>query len=370
MDLLDKSIYLLPLYIATILTLLFAFKSLKRRSFSIIKSYKLIFKRIIPRKGWIYDFYKKHFKAFWKFEFEDYIVIKILLFGLSLSTVILITITDINIQTERIMESKNYKVSIMLGDNSNVSNEEAFIQEKKYTNMAIKLIDKKTYFKKEKEEHIRFIDNLIIEKDEELFLNRNLLIERIYSRINDYYTIRMINYRGIFQISLIFSFLPEIFILLRKVFMKAEKDRELTFLKKLIILNGSIKPVHFLEVLEILIEKSKHYKNVLEEIKESNKRNSVNTLNLYKKYMIASTNTEEKLFFEKLSQANNYDFNLAIKNIKNEFNLNRRSKTRLIKKRIELIHIIGVSGIMILVFGWVYYLILPWMIKFDMGGLF
>ena len=169
------------------------------------------------------------------------------------------------------------------------------------------------------------------------------------------------------MIALLFSFMPELYLSIRKIFIKADARRELIFLKRLLILNGSIKPVDFMEVLKILIDKSKYYKKILQEIEDKNKKNSVDNCRIYNTYIRNWKDVDLKLFFEKLDEANNYDFDQAILNIENEFRLQRREEIRKVRKRIEFIHVMGIMGFMLIITLLIVYLIIPWMQLYDMN---
>ena len=123
----------------------------------------------------------------------------------------------------------------------------------------------------------------------------------------------------------------------------------------------------FREVLKILIDKSRHYKKILQDIEDKNKRNSVDPGTEYSEYIKGTKELEVKLFFEKLDQANNYDFDQAIRNIENEFRLEKREDVRKIRKRIEFIHVVGITGFMIIILISVLYLIEPWLRMYNMN---
>ena len=110
-------------------------------------------------------------------------------------------------------------------------------------------------------------------------------------------------------------------------------------------------------------------KKILLEIEESNKKNYEENTKIYQKYINESKDLETKLFFEKLDEANNYDFDQAIINIKNEFNLDKRMQTRKVKKTVENIHVWGLVGFMALIVLIIFYLLMPWMTSYDMASM-
>ncbi|HEX2926042.1 MAG TPA: hypothetical protein VHP38_07280, partial [Ruminiclostridium sp.] len=116
--------------------------------------------------------------------------------------------------------------------------------------------------------------------------------------------------------------------------------------------------------------KSNYHKKVLVEIEEMNRRNSIDNRNIYQSLTKDTKSIEMKLFYEKLDQANNYDFDQAILNIENEFQMDRRAQARKIKKQVELIHAVGITGFMALIFILILYLIIPWLEMYDMNQVF
>jgi len=167
--------------------------------------------------------------------------------------------------------------------------------------------------------------------------------------------------------ALIVFFIPEIWVLIYNFFSAVDAKRELRFLKKLIIVNGSIKPVDFMELLSLLIDKSKHYKKTLKEIEDLNKKNTIDNRAIYSTYIRNAKDLNIKLFFEKLDQANNYDFDQAILNIENEFKLEKREQIRQIRKQIGVINIFGIVGYMVLIVILIMYLLTPWLQSYSMN---
>ncbi len=179
-----------------------------------------------------------------------------------------------------------------------------------------------------------------------------------------------INYSGFINrgILLLLMILPDLLIAVKRIVAGIEAQKELSMLKKLIVLNGSIKPADFNEVLDILIYESLYYKPVLEEIKNVTARNTINNSDIYGKYMRKAVNLSERLFFEKLCEAQNYSFDQAVRNISYEYKLERRERERNVRKRVEMIHLWGIAGTMAVIFLLILYLITPWMGMLNIAG--
>jgi hypothetical protein len=276
----------------------------------------------------------------------------------------LIKYTNVLIQTDKIFNSFDYRTDLIYSNSDDVNAEEALDQEIRNLLHIKEKINMSEFFKSY-EATMDIILKTIEDSGEELLLPVKNMASKLYYRLYDYYEIRQISIVMYIVLSILFSFSPELILLIYNIFVRSETKRELKFLKKLIILNGNIKPVDFSGVLKVLIEKSRYYTGTLKEIEEKNRSNSIDNLNIYIPYIRNSGNIEEKLFFEKLDEANNYDFEQAIKNIENEFRLEKREVGRYIRKRIEQIHIIGLIGLMAIILVLMLYLIIPWMNMYN-----
>ncbi len=215
----------------------------------------------------------------------------------------------------------------------------------------------------------RRIEDIVRSRGNSTGIKEEVLAEELYQRIQHYNDIRTINF-GMYLFFCIFMyFLPEIGMYFFNFFNKTGASSEKRFLKRLIIMNGSIKPTDFMMVLDELIDKSKYYTKILKDIQDANKKNYQDNSKIYAKYIKESKDIETKLFYEKLDEANNYDFDQAIENIKNEFNLDKRAQLRKTKKMVETIHVWGIIGFMLLIVLLVLYLLLPWLSAYDLDSM-
>lgn len=327
-----------------------------------------IIKYVFYLNSLVQNFYNTHILKYSRFRFYKLVVIKIAIFFGALLVLVLIKITNISIQTDRIFNKFDYYSDLIYTVNFTGDRNEALKQEIFYLKRVIKEIGKKAMDASENDIQLA-ISSLIDAEDRNLLLPREALINRIYYRLKDYYEVRKINIIPYLLGSAAASFIPECFFIFHIILAGADRKRELRFLKKLIILNGSIKPVDFNEVLKILIDKSRYYKRILQEIEDMNRRNSVDNGLIYSSLIKKLTNINEKLFFEKLGEANNYDFDQAVQNIENEFRLERQETARRIRKRIEIINVAGLTGLMAVIAIMVFYLIFPWIRMYNMNSL-
>ncbi|KNY26728.1 hypothetical protein [Pseudobacteroides cellulosolvens] len=378
----STNLFLVPAFLAFLL----AFLAVIKKTVTDVKQYKIgekkqngleilieVIDRInifTPKKGSkIYGGYKS-FLSYSRLSVKKLFRIKLILFIIAIVFLFLKYYTDVGIYTRDIYNRFDYYSDLLYQYKGEVNDKELALKyEINCLDTALSQISKNELINTSKEELQSRIKLYIKAADESLELPKDTIANKVYYRLHDYYKYREINIFSILLISLLFCFIPEILVYLASFFAKADARKELRFLKKLIIVNGSIKPVDFMELLEMLIEKSKYYKEMLQEIQDANKRNNIDNKTIYMDLIGSTKDLDLKLFYEKLDQANNYDFDQAILNIHNEFKMEKREVARKIKKRIDLINILGIMFFMILIVIMIMYLMIPWMKSYNMSQL-
>lgn len=336
------------------------------------KAYKNFMRQYIFKEDT--RFYKWYAKLlmFTKFSVERFFNIKVLLFFITIAICIMVKTTDIMVYTDELYTKFQYEQDVIQTYNAKIDDADKpkIMEYKKLTlNKSLEAIDYAKFKSMDKNVAQDYIKSIIFPIKNTTVIPTESIANEIYYKIKKYYEVREVSYSMYFMIALAVFFIPEVLIFLYNFFIKVDARRELAFMKRLIIMNGSIKPVDFMDVLRDLIKKSTYYTKILEEIQDKNKKNYLPNTQIYLPYIRASKNLTEKLFFEKLDEANNYDFDQAIQNIKNEFNLDKRTQARKIKKTVEIIHVFGIVGFMGLIVFVVMYLILPWMSAYKMDSL-
>ncbi|HAN09025.1 MAG TPA: hypothetical protein DCP90_00245 [Clostridiales bacterium] len=336
------------------------------------KAYKDFMKRYIYKEDAGFYLWYKRFLMYAKFSIEGFMNIKFALFIITIVISIMVKTTDIMVYTDEMYTKFQYEQDVIMMESAKIEDVEKpqILEFKKILfKQSLEGMDKQKFKSLSKDVTESYVEGIIISLGNPTTISDKSLANEVYYKLKKYYEIRETNYGIYFLIAVAVSFTPEIFILLYNFFVKVDSRRELGFMKRLIIMNGSIKPVDFMEVLKYIIKKSTYYTKILEEIQDKNKKNYLPNTQIYLPYIRASKALPEKLFFEKLDEANNYDFDQAIQNIKNEFNLDKRTQVRKIKKTVEIIHIWGIVGFMALIVFMVMYLILPWMDAYKMDTL-
>lgn len=167
-------------------------------------------------------------------------------------------------------------------------------------------------------------------------------------------------------VSCIAYYLPSLFMYFQKISEKTKRRQELRFLKRIFVLAGSIKPVDFTSVIKTMIEKSSFYKQDLQNILEALRKSNLDREEYFSTLLAETKDIDSKLFFEKLNIAFFYDFDQAVQGIAGDFEQEKRAHTRFIKKKIGLIHIIGITGLFVIMTILLIYMLQPWLNSFDM----
>lgn len=315
------------------------------------------------------EWYKK-LLMYSKIEMKEFFQIKNGIFLVIFIFYCAVAITDTGLGRDEVYKKFEYKKDPMF--NAGVYSEEekeAILVQKNAMFDAVKDsigVDEVLSFGEET--GMMIIANFVDEMNETGIPNEIITTE-IWAKMQGYNKYKRTNFSSAFLFAILAYFIPEIFIFVFNFLNKSNERAEKRFMKRLIIMNGSIKPTDFMMVLSELIDKSKFYKKILLEIEDSNKKNYEENTKIYQKYIQQSKDLETKLFFEKLDEANNYDFDQAIINIKNEFNLDKRMQTRKVKKTVENIHVWGLVGFMALIVLIIFYLLMPWMTSYDMASM-
>ncbi|MBM7613599.1 hypothetical protein [Alkaliphilus hydrothermalis] len=381
---LSQFVFLIPLGIAFVLLLQLLWS--RRRKLKLKPLGRLYPKSILQKVVYAAEKYLLPSKAsrayslyeglltYSKLTVGEFFAIKYVIIFIASLLIFSIHITNVSIYTKEIYTKYDLQGDELFSQSVQVLDEvKALEAELHYLKKSIGLISKKDSTDLPKEEIQGRILGLVLENSESLVeaqLPPMFIANRVYYRLYHYYQVRNFNYPYAIFVLILLYFLPDLFSIIYNYFIRADVRKELRFLKRLIILNGSIKPVNFLEVLTILMGKSKYYRKFLKEVENQNKKNTISNSDIYRKYIDKEQDIDVKLFFEKLDQANNYDFDQAIVNIENEFNIEKRQRIRNVKRQIEIINAWGIVGCFLLIGLLTMYMLIPWLQAYNMNQMF
>ncbi len=378
--LIDKFMYLLPL----IVFIVFYIHNLKNSNYRVkairdirkkgLKNFCLyyMYKLFTPKEKSNIHIRYKVFLQYTRWEVNTYFLLKFFLVIMVLIMIILVKLTNINIYTERIFESYEYRTDIIYeAAKENIDKAMALETEITLLKDLLVSLDKNDVEELSKDNLQGLIISTLKEKGLPVLTSSQNIANKVYYRLQDYYSIKKLNYFLMIFILIIVYFIPDIFVAIHNLFLKSSAAAELVYLKKLVILNGSIRPTSYNEVLDIIISKSKYHRNILKKIQMLRNKNTIDNRKIYKEsYLGSIKDLELKLFLEKLDQADNYDYAQAILNIENEFKTDKRERARRIKKRIELMEFVGIAGSMGIIALITIYLLLPWLSIYDLNSFF
>ena len=146
-----------------------------------------------------------------------------------------------------------------------------------------------------------------------------------------------------------------------------KRRRELRFLKKIFVMCGSVKPVDYMHLIEAMHERAFYYRTDLEQIMDVLQKSSVDKEEFFGDLLRSTEDLDSKLFFEKLSIGFLYDFDLAVASIGADFVQEKRAYARFVKKRVNLIHIIGVAGLFTAITILLLYFLKPWLSSMNLN---
>lgn len=388
---LQRYIYLLPLFISLFLLCKYLVSKVKVYKFKtveeiqerldnkgLIKLVKFYTSKVFdaigkyaspPKKSKIYKVIRQ-FLRFTKLTVESYFAVKIMAVLLAILLILMVRYTNISIYTQEIVNSYRYKLdSIYEQDDRFVNKEKALQEEMDFFNIAIEKINpEELEDDQKKEEILEKIRIVITSSNKPLELPSYTIASKVYYRLKDYYSVRKSNFSLYFMVLVLVFFSFDAIIFVYNIFAKANAKIELRFLKKLIILNGSFMDINFTDILGLLINRSKYYRNILLQIEVVNNKNTVENEQVYREILSSVKDDDAKLFFEKLEQANNNNFTYAIKNIEEEELMTQEERKTKIDQRVEAIHAFGVVGAFIIIFLLANYLLIPWLQSQDISS--
>lgn len=297
--------------------------------------------------------YSKRYLKFIRLDFETTMIVKMLVFIGVLIFITLVHKSNEQMRLQKIENEYNYDVNLIYRDQK-IPNEElqkVILQQEVHFFHLLKSTWSKDAFNNTTTEEIKTIIRSNI--DGEWAINKEIVVDRLFNRLKDYYDVKSVTMWPFIIVPLISSLTVEGILLIKKHISKADRKKELRYLKKIFIINGSVKPVSFSKLIDDLIEKSTYFKKDLESIRNGLRSNSKSNYNMYND-LKKTTDVDIKLFYEKLELANNHDLDLAIRSIKHEFTIEARARKREIDQFVQKTHMVGMTGVL-LVFGVVFY---------------
>ncbi len=155
--------------------------------------------------------------------------------------------------------------------------------------------------------------------------------------------------------------LPDLWIVTAYSFSAKDRQKEIRFLKRLFILNGSVEPCSFTEVMGILQDHAYYLKDTFNLICRERERNNLDMLEVYKKIDREVGDLELRLFLEKISQADRIHFSEGVRSMQTDLSISKLIRQREARRRKESIELSGIFCGMALAGVLTYAMLLPWL---------
>lgn len=186
-------------------------------------------------------------------------------------------------------------------------------------------------------------------------------VHKVYNRAYDYHKYREYSHVQYIALALMCSFIVELILYVRVGNVISADRRNINYLKKILVVNSVLKPVNFNNVLdEMILEATPNVRKNLTRIKEAMQNNNSSTHAVLVEIGRKQKTSFERLFYEKLDQALNFDFDTAVDNVTKEIKYDRQELKRKYEKKTTSMKMWGSTIFMILLTLVIFYMLIPW----------
>jgi len=355
-----KYIVLLPVIIAGMILFIALLVYLKKKDLvfskqSHMRIYQGIYRgidRLFYLKGFkqIKQFYRKAILRYVRIKFTDFIIIKITVFLASILFIYMIMLTNNDLLKQTILHEQDYKTELIMRDDE--VEKELNIQEKSALfnkEMDVFWTYRDTYPNTNIKEQALVKSHLLeLTKKYTWKIDAEIIASRVYYRLVDYNKTGLIYYRLIIGYGLMISVGLDLIFSFISVIGASQRMQELRYLKQQIILLASVEHENFNDLIDGIIPRAKYYEADLRRIARGNRASSYNLHQIYKE-ISKYADSDSKFFFENLKVANFSDYDAAVREMRQQFLNEQKSRDRYIKKQIKILEVIGlISSILIL----------------------
>ncbi|MEO2202155.1 hypothetical protein ABGV42_00170 [Paenibacillus pabuli] len=315
--------------------------------------------------------YRGGILRFTTFSLITILIAQVIIFALVFIFLISVKATSINYYTQKIETSFEYRTDLQyMKQVPEERVDTAFRQEMMIYEQALATWTKDDIYNISQDDISFMIESYVKDLKMEPVLPADTLANKVYNRLFDYYYYREYDYTYYLMLSLMLSFTPYLYLVLYNMQVLNRDRRNVNFLKKLIVVNGSIKPVDYSTIIEDLITNATpNIQHRLKKIRDALSNNTKNTGAAFKDAITDSTSLSERLFFENLEVAYN-DFDLAIDIFRDEIIIENQRSKRKYRKKAESMNSLGTMIFLVVMTICCLYLIIPWSKLMNFGSLF
>jgi hypothetical protein len=315
------------------------------------------------------DTYSEIFLSETNLKFSQAMLIKLGLFLLVLVMVYGIKLTNISFYTEKALTSLEMDMDLKYRQEVEVKDKvNALQQEIVAFNYLINTFPKEEYLTMGAENVMFMVSNYVHTNNIRLVEDENAFANKVYYRALTYYEARVWDHSTYFGLAFLASMLAEVMLLLYKNKMLAEDRANVEFLKSIFVISGTLNN-SFAIALDAMYEKARpNIAKELDKIREALAQNTEPVDRVMKRISKEQKTVYIRMFFEKLEEAQNGDFNKAIMNIKKELKYDRSDIKRKTIKKVVNIHSLGQTLFFVLMAFLMFYFFIPWMKVMDMAN--
>lgn len=314
--------------------------------------------------------YSEMFIGQTKLKFSQAMLLKLLIFVIVLGFIYAVKVTNIQFYTDRAYHSMEIDADLRYRQTGKLRNPElAFQQEIAALDYVLETIPRDEFLQLDADSGMFIVSQYLDDNNIKPAENRDTFTNRVYHRAYDYYSCRIWEHYQYIALSFLASMLVEIVLVLRKSQLEAADKHNLEFMKKIFVISGSINP-NFRVALETMRKKARpKVKEKLDKIFEAINSTSVNAHDVLVKMAKEQKTISERLFFEKLDEAANNDFDKAISNLRKELKYERSDVKRRYNKKVGNINTLAQVSLLFLLMFLMFYFFIPWMKLINTVGL-
>lgn len=160
--------------------------------------------------------------------------------------------------------------------------------------------------------------------------------------------------------------IPDLVLLGRFGGLYVGRKKEIEFLKRLFLLNGSVEPVVFDEVFRILRDNARSLRPLFDRLEQKRTSNTEDLRFVYQTLGQECGDLEVRLFLEKLYQADCLDLRQGVESLRMDQMIQKMTRRREAESLRSLIELFGLTFSVVLAGLLTYYLLLPWLTLYSM----
>ncbi|MGE4283044.1 MAG: hypothetical protein AB7G87_04915 [Clostridia bacterium] len=320
-------------------------------------------KYICPQRGIRFERAKKLLGNNGYSSIEKFYITKLALSVALVFLTVLVQYSNFQLDYRNIVDNLNYKTNIAFFESQikDEKKEELKAREQNFFLLIRESLTRKEVLDIKNRENVKKeIDRLIETSRKKINEDRIVIVNRLYNKIYDYYSITNIQYYNYLIILLIAYMLPNLYLHIRAFVNRYNADSEVALLENVTVFVGRLNPIKTREIIDILIGYSYIFKPYLNKLKYDSTKNDITLEETYKNITSAANNKEFKLLCETLRDFESGSINESINNLSVSIKQNRERRRKVAKDKLEIKRIITIFIIIFVLTYLGLYMLRPW----------